>query len=74
MTALALGARGCLLGRAVLWSLAVEKERGVANVMKILEDELRRAAALCGVSSLSEARPSILSKEERGIVNSISPR
>ncbi|HZW56927.1 MAG TPA: alpha-hydroxy-acid oxidizing protein [Nitrososphaerales archaeon] len=66
LIALALGARGCLLGRAVLWSLVVDRQRGVENVMRILEGELRRASILCGLSKLTDAKPSIVRENTRG--------
>ena len=52
--ALALGARAVLVGRPVLWGLAVDGERGVSAVLGILSDELDLAMALCGCRSLAE--------------------
>ena len=49
LKALALGAKGCLIGRPMFWGLAVNRKTGPADVMNILRDELVRAAALCGV-------------------------
>jgi isopentenyl diphosphate isomerase/L-lactate dehydrogenase-like FMN-dependent dehydrogenase len=57
---LALGARACLLGRAIFYGIACDHENGAERVMKILEHELVRAAALCGVRKLSKTTPSIL--------------
>lgn len=51
LKALALGARGCLIGRPMFWGLAVNRKTGAADVMRILRDELVRSAALCGVKS-----------------------
>ncbi|MED6224541.1 hypothetical protein PIB30_085143, partial [Stylosanthes scabra] len=50
--ALALGASAVLIGRPVVFSLAVEGEVGVTNVLKMLRDELQLTMALCGCSSL----------------------
>ncbi|MDG6997577.1 MAG: alpha-hydroxy-acid oxidizing protein [Nitrososphaerota archaeon] len=50
LKALALGAHGCLLGRAIFYGLGYNGDRGVKGVMKVLRDELVRAASLCGVS------------------------
>jgi isopentenyl diphosphate isomerase/L-lactate dehydrogenase-like FMN-dependent dehydrogenase len=60
LIALALGAKGCLLGRPVLWSLACDHKQGVARMMKILKEELRRAAILCGVSKISNVGASVV--------------
>lgn len=49
--ALALGARAVLLGRPILWGLAVDGAAGVARVLEIVRDELSRALALCGCPS-----------------------
>jgi isopentenyl diphosphate isomerase/L-lactate dehydrogenase-like FMN-dependent dehydrogenase len=60
LKALALGARGCLLGRAIFYGLACDRETGAERVMRILEQEVVRAAALCGVRKLSRVSPAIL--------------
>ena len=52
--ALALGARAVLVGRPVLWGLAVGGEAGVADVLGILRAELANAMALCGAASVKE--------------------
>jgi 4-hydroxymandelate oxidase len=54
LKAVALGARAVLVGRPVLWGLAVDGERGVARVLELLEQELSQAMALAGVRSLRE--------------------
>ena len=46
--ALALGARAVLLGRPVLWGLAVDGEAGALRALTMLRDEIDRALALCG--------------------------
>jgi 4-hydroxymandelate oxidase len=52
--ALALGARGVLLGRPVLWGLATGGAAGVQAVLAALQVELARAMALCGATSVAE--------------------
>ena len=52
LKALALGARGVLLGRPVLWGLAAGGERGVTRVLEMLRDELALSMALAGCPSL----------------------
>jgi 4-hydroxymandelate oxidase len=54
MKALALGANAVLIGRPVLWGLAVDADDGVASVLSDLRDELVRTMALCGVDDLSK--------------------
>jgi isopentenyl diphosphate isomerase/L-lactate dehydrogenase-like FMN-dependent dehydrogenase len=49
--ALALGARAVLLGRPVLWGLAVAGEQGVRDVLELLRAELGLALKLLGCSS-----------------------
>ena len=46
--ALALGARAVLIGRPVLWGLAVDGEAGVGHALAMLRRELDLAMALCG--------------------------
>jgi 4-hydroxymandelate oxidase len=48
LKALALGARAVMLGRPILWGLAVDGEAGVRQVLEILEREFDIAMALCG--------------------------
>jgi 4-hydroxymandelate oxidase len=49
--ALALGARAVLVGRAVVWGLAVRSAEGVQHVFELLRDELLLALALLGCPS-----------------------
>ena len=51
--ALALGARGVLLGRPVLWALAAGGEAGVARALAIVREELEIALALLGTPAPS---------------------
>ena len=60
LKALALGARGCLVGRPLFSGIAVDKENGAEEVMTILKDELVRSAYLCGVKDLSKVNRKIL--------------
>ncbi|KAI1452300.1 FMN-dependent dehydrogenase-domain-containing protein [Annulohypoxylon moriforme] len=52
--ALALGAKGVGIGRAVLYGLSVGGEEGVKRVLKILADETETAMRLLGVKTVSE--------------------
>jgi 4-hydroxymandelate oxidase len=51
--ALALGACAVMLGRPVLYGLAVGGEAGVRDVLDTLTEELVRSMALCGASELA---------------------
>ncbi|HEX6484621.1 MAG TPA: alpha-hydroxy acid oxidase [Ktedonobacteraceae bacterium] len=51
--ALALGARAVLVGRPVLWGLAVDGACGVQQVLEILHSELERAMKLTGCPTLA---------------------
>lgn len=54
LKALALGARAVLVGRAHLYGLAAGGEAGVTRAVDILLDEIRRAMALSGVTTVDE--------------------
>jgi isopentenyl diphosphate isomerase/L-lactate dehydrogenase-like FMN-dependent dehydrogenase len=54
LKALALGARAVLIGRPVLWGLAVDGEAGVHHVLELLRAELELAMALAGMASIAE--------------------
>ncbi len=60
LKALALGARGVLIGRLPLWGLALGGGDGVAHVIGLLAAELRRAMLLTGVASVTAVPPDIL--------------
>eukprot|EP01099_Mayorella_cantabrigiensis_P003234 TRINITY_DN2508_c0_g1_i1.p1 TRINITY_DN2508_c0_g1~~TRINITY_DN2508_c0_g1_i1.p1 ORF type:complete len:290 (+),score=60.85 TRINITY_DN2508_c0_g1_i1:345-1214(+) len=53
LKALAYGAKGVFIGRAVLWGLAVAGQSGVEHILKLLNTELTLAMALAGCQSLS---------------------
>ena len=48
--ALALGARAVLIGRLVVWGLAVRGEAGVVDVLETMTRDVARVMAFCGVS------------------------
>ena len=52
--ALAMGARAVLVGRPLLWGLAVAGEEGVRGVLDALREEAERAFALCGAASVAD--------------------
>ena len=60
LKALALGAKAVLLGRPVLWGLAVGGSAGVQHVLELLRDELDLAIALSGCATLRDVDPSLV--------------
>jgi len=49
-----------MLGRPILWGLAVDGEAGVGNVLSLLRNELDTAMALCGCASLGDISVDLL--------------
>jgi isopentenyl diphosphate isomerase/L-lactate dehydrogenase-like FMN-dependent dehydrogenase len=64
LKALALGARAVLIGRPILWGLAVDGQDGVCHVLELLRHELRLAMALAGCSSLADIQRSLVKLPE----------
>ena len=60
LKALALGARGCLIGKAFLYGLAAHGREGVSMALAIIRSELEISMALCGESDVRNAAPSLL--------------
>lgn len=60
LRAVALGAKGTLIGRAFLYGLGAGGRDGVTKVLEILHKELDLTMALCGRSNLSDVDDSIL--------------
>jgi 4-hydroxymandelate oxidase len=58
--ALARGARAVLIGRPILWGLAVDGERGVERVLEILHNEIDNALGLCGCCTTADVTPDLL--------------
>jgi L-lactate dehydrogenase (cytochrome) len=57
MKALALGAKGTLIGRAFMYALGAMGEAGVARMLEILRAELDVSMGLSGVRSIGEIGP-----------------
>jgi 4-hydroxymandelate oxidase len=53
LKALALGARAVLIGRPILWGLAVGGQEGVERILDLFTRELARAMALAGCPSVA---------------------
>ncbi|HWM83321.1 MAG TPA: alpha-hydroxy acid oxidase [Pseudolabrys sp.] len=58
--ALALGARGCLIGRSYVYGLGAYGQAGVAKAIEIIKKELDVTMALTGVSSIAQIGPNVL--------------
>ncbi|GFY19260.1 hydroxyacid oxidase 1 [Trichonephila clavipes] len=64
LKALALGARAVFIGRPVLWALNHSGQDGVRLALDILRSELVRAMLLSGCTSLKDAGPHMIQKQE----------
>ena len=60
LKAIALGARAVLVGRPALHALAAGGALGVAQMLRLLRDELEMAMALTGCRTLADAGPALL--------------
>ena len=60
LKALAMGASAVLLGRPILYGLAVGGEAGVTKVLELLRGELELAMALTGCASVREIGAGLL--------------
>ena len=62
--AISLGAKSVLLGRPLMWGLAIEGQAGVEEVLRRFLAELDLTIALSGCASLSDLTPSMLIDRE----------
>ena len=60
LKALAMSARGCLIGSAYLYGLAAMDEAGVAKALSLIENELRVSMSLTGVRDVADINRDIL--------------
>ncbi len=60
LKALALGARAVLIGRPILWGLALDGADGVARVLRMLRHELEEAMVLAGRPTIASIDRSLL--------------
>ena len=60
LRALALGARGTMIGKAFAYGLGAMGEAGVTKVLEIMHKELDVTMALCGLRDVKDASPAIL--------------
>jgi (S)-mandelate dehydrogenase len=66
LRARALGAQAVLVGRATLFGVMAGGEAGAQRALQILSGELERAMRLCGVRSVAEIGPELLSGRDAG--------
>ena len=60
LKAVALGAKGCYIGRAFLYGLGAMGQEGVAKVLQIIHKELDLTMAFCGRTKIADVDHSIL--------------
>ncbi len=65
--ALALGANGVMMGRALLYGLGAAAEQGVTRALEIVHKELLTTMGLCGVNSVAEIDRDTLFDETREV-------
>jgi isopentenyl diphosphate isomerase/L-lactate dehydrogenase-like FMN-dependent dehydrogenase len=58
--ALALGAKAVGIGRPLFWGLAVNGAEGVHGVLELLREEVDRAMAYCGQSSVQDLESNLI--------------
>ena len=62
--AVAMGARTVAIGKLQSWGLAANGTEGLVRVLEILEEEIRVAMGLMGVTSVDQLSPSYVCKSE----------
>jgi L-lactate dehydrogenase (cytochrome) len=67
LKAVALGAKGVMIGRAALYGLAAMGEPGVLKAIEILRKELDYTMAFCGRSNIVDVDESILWRSPYGV-------
>lgn len=60
LKALALGAKAVLIGRPICWGVITAGADGVARVIDVFAEELKRSMLLCGVNSIDRISREIL--------------
>lgn len=67
LTAIALGAKFCFVGRAMLFGLAADGARGARRVIEILTSEIRYVQPMIGVSNCDQLSREMLLQDGRPI-------
>ena len=74
LKAVALGARAILVGRPVLWGLAVAGSNGVEAVLRLLHEELEVAMALCGCADIASISADLIAAHTPSQAPKLVPR
>ena len=64
LKALAMGAKAVMIGRPVLWGLALSGQSGVEAVLNLLKSEFDLAMALSGCGNLAAITSNLISREK----------
>jgi glycolate oxidase len=64
LKAIAMGADVVALGRLQGWGLSAGSTAGIVRVLEIVEDELRSAMGLCGITSISQVTRKLVCEAE----------
>jgi (S)-mandelate dehydrogenase len=67
LKAVALGARGVLLGRAPLYGVAARGGTGASEVLALMMEEMRIAMRLLGCQKISDLGPAFVGREAIGL-------
>ena len=62
--AIALGASAVAIGRPIVWGLAVNGQKGVADVLELVRAEIKNTLVLCGCRSIKDVSRQILWKQQ----------
>lgn len=65
MKAIALGATAVMVGRPIMWGVAVGGEAGTRHVLEILRTEFDSVMALCGCTSVADITPDLIWRPDR---------
>ena len=60
--AVALGARGVLIGRPWIWAIAARGEQGLVDLLAVFQQEIKTAMALMGINRIDEITSDMLEK------------
>ena len=60
LKAIALGAKGTMIGRAYTYGLGAKGEQGVTDALNVIYKELETTMGLCGKTQLADVDQSIL--------------
>ena len=62
LKAVALGARGVLIGRPWIWAVAARGEQGLVDLLAVFQQEIKTAMALMGINRIDEITSDMLEK------------